>query len=106
MSDNIARNNTGMAHYEATFISLDGSDTVFTQAQLFGHVNLANVFSSISSTPANDSQTVFHDIEPAIHENRHFEFLETSNSETVFSTTQLITEVNFTGMFANVSILM
>ena len=104
MSDNIARSNTGMAYYEATFISLDVSDTVFTEAQLSGHVDLTNVFSSISLTRANDSQTVFHDVEPATHENRNFEFLETSNFETVFSAAQLITEANFTGMFANVSI--
>ena len=95
MSDNIARKNTGMAYYEATFISLDVSDTVFMEAQLSGHVDLTNVFSSISLTRANDSQTVFHDVEPATHENRNFEFLETSNFETVFSAT---------GMFANVSI--
>ena len=104
MGDNIARNISGIGYYEAISIFLDGIDTVFTEVQLSSHVNLTNLFSSISVTRANDFQTVFHDVEPATHENRNFEFLETSNFETVFSAAQLIAEANFTEVFTNVSI--
>ena len=103
MSDNITRNNTGMINYEAIFTSLDRSDRIFTEDQLFRHVNLTNVFSSISLTCANNVQTVFHDIQPA-RDDRNFAFSEICNFETVFSAAQLTTEANFTGMFTTVSV--
>lgn len=62
MSDNIARDISGMGYYEAISIFLDGIDTVFNKVQLSSHANLTNVFSIISVTRANDSQTVFHDV--------------------------------------------
>ena len=88
----------GIAYNEA--ISQDCSDTIFTEAQLSSHVNLTNVFSSISVTRGNDFRTVFHDIQPATHENRNFAFSETSNFETVFSAAQLTTDANFIGMLS------
>ena len=82
----------GMAYNEAISASQGSSLTVFTEAQLYGHVNLTNVFSSNSETRANDFQTVFHDVQPFTTEDRNFAFSETSNFETVFSAAQLTTE--------------
>ena len=101
MSSNTVRNSMGIAYNEA--ISQDCSDTIFTEAQLSSHVNLTNVFSSISVTRGNDLRTVFHDIQPATHGNRNFAFSETSNFETVFSAAQLTTDANFIGMFTTIS---